>query len=198
MQPVVTVVGRFEQIALHLKPQVASVAGMFPYAVVHACQHRRSLGVCPETYIPRIHGILEGEAALELAELYFDERVFFPFRPSVQYARPFLRTASGYAVHFHLKPVSEIPYFAVDVCPDEADVEGGMRFVFIVQILVVECSLTDDVAAECRVLLDILPPFAFIFLGMACPCHPGTGYKKKYLFHRTFYFPAAKLTQKYL
>ena len=87
MQPVVTVVGRFEQIALHLKPQVASVAGMFPYAVVHACQHRRSLGVCPETYIPRIHGVFESEATFELAELYFDERVFFPFRPSVQYAR---------------------------------------------------------------------------------------------------------------
>jgi hypothetical protein len=67
-----------------------------------------------------------------------------------------------------------------------------MRFVFRVQVLVVECRLSDDVSAECGALLDVLPPLALCsFLCMGCYGKSECRSQQKYVM---FHFPDAKVT----
>ena len=151
MDPSVAVGASWQEVALELESEVASVGGVFAGEVIEARQLIGQLGVGSSSDEPGVHGVLEGEAALELSELHPELLPVLPLCPGIDDARAI--DAAGVAVDLHLQLEGEVAQACVHVQSHESQPQVCLGFGVVAGGAI---DLGDDVSAEGGVLLQLL------------------------------------------
>ena len=118
---------------------------MFTHAVAHTGQLGNQLRVGSEADVPRIHGVLKGKGAFELAKAYGEVLVFGPFTVGIHNAYTlFIGFAHATAGHLHLQAVFKVEHLTVDVGTGHAQVEAAVCRL----VLVCDRGFTHYIASE--------------------------------------------------
>ena len=139
VEQAVLVVRHRDQVTLDLDTLVTAAHVGFAEAVAHAGHLLDEEGIVAHAHIPRVHRVLEGEGALELAEFDGELLVLGPLHIEILHVR------AG-AIGLELNAILEIiEDAAVHVHTDQAAVEAGAAVgAFLVAVLIA----SDDVGAK--------------------------------------------------
>ena len=158
VEQAVLVIGHRDQVALDLDTLVAAAHVGFAETVAHAGHLLDQEGVVAHAHVPGVHRVLEGESALELADLHGELLVLGPLHVEI------LRVRTG-SIDLELDAVFEvIENAAVHIQTDQAAVEAGAAMgAFLVAVLVA----ADDVGAKLGLAHEIghlVAVFGFLVL----------------------------------
>ena len=133
---------------------------MFAHPVAESGELRDVLRIAHEALVYRVHGVLEGERALELSRLYLEERQLLPFYEYVDKPRTVTKRC-GVAVGLTLYFVGKIvKYASVERETDHPKTERIAFSTLLAAVLVLPYGITAE--------LGFAEDFCIILRANAC------------------------------